>query len=226
VTLLAPVPRPGKVLAIGMNYADHLKEMGRERPPHQVWFNKQPGAIIGPGAGIEKPAQSDELDYEAELVMVIGRRCRRVPRERWFEAVAGFTAGNDVTVRDWQRRAPTMTLGKGWDTHGPTGPWIVTADELPDPQSLTITAHVNGEERQNASTAQMIFPLADQIAELSTAFTLEPGDLIFTGTPAGVGAGPKPPRYLSVGDTVRITIEGIGSLENPVIAAPAGMVLA
>lgn len=225
VTLNAPVPRPAKVLAIGLNYMDHIKETGREPPEHQIWFNKQRTCIIGPGEAIRIPQVSDQVDYEGELGVVIGRRCRNVPRSRAYEVIAGYIVGNDVSVRDWQRRTPTMTLGKSFDTHGPTGPWIVTTDEIPDPHNLAIKTWVNGEVRQNASTAEMIFKIPDQIAHISQVFTLEPGDIIFTGTPAGVGMAMDPKGFIKPGDTVRIEIEGVGVLENPVIADTPGTVI-
>jgi 2-keto-4-pentenoate hydratase/2-oxohepta-3-ene-1,7-dioic acid hydratase in catechol pathway len=214
IRLEAPVPRPGKVLAIGMNYMDHIRETGRTPPEHQVWFAKQATCIVGPGAAIEIPAVSDKVDFEAELCLVIGRRCRNVPRARAFEVVAGYMCGNDVSVRDWQARSPTMMMGKGFDTHGPTGPWIVTRDELPDPQALAISCTLNGDVMQKASTSEMLFDIPAQIEHLTAAFTLEPGDVIFTGTPAGVGNARTPPVRLKPGDRVAIEIEGIGRLEN------------
>lgn len=217
VRLAAPIPRPPKVLAIGLNYRAHVAETGREVSPHQIWFSKQRTCITGPFDPIDKPAASDMVDYEGELVAVIGRRCRHVPAARAFEVIAGYMAGNDVSVRDWQRRTPTMMMGKGFDTHGPTGPWIVTADEIADPQALSVTTRVNAEVRQQGSTGDMIHPLAAQIEHLTTAFTLEPGDLIFTGTPEGVGAAMDPPSFLKAGDRVRISISQIGEIENPVV---------
>ncbi|CAN5766226.1 fumarylacetoacetate hydrolase family protein [soil metagenome] len=222
VTLLAPVPQPPKFLAIGLNYADHLAEMGREAPAFPVFFNKQRTCVVGPGDAIHVPRVSDQVDYEGELGVVIGRRARHVPVEHALDVVAGYTVVNDVTVRDWQAKAPTMTIGKSFDTHGPVGPWIVTPDEVPDPQTLRLHTEVNGEVGQDTSTAEMIFDVATQIATLSTSFTLEPGDLVATGTPAGVGVARRPPRFLRPGDTVRIEIEGVGVLENPVITEPAG----
>ena len=219
VRLLAPVPRPPKVLGIGMNYGAHVAEMGRPAPEHQVWFNKQRTCVIGPGAAIEVPSVSPQVDYEGELAFVIGRRCRRVEASAAASVVAGFTVMNDVSVRDWQWRSPTWTLGKSFDTHGPLGPVLVTPDELGDPHRLRLRTWVNGELRQDAGTDDMIFTCWDMVAELSEVFTLEPGDVVSTGTPAGVGASFDPPRWLAAGDTVRIEIEGIGALENPVAAA-------
>lgn len=221
VRLLAPIPHPPKFLAIGLNYADHIAEAGMQAPEFPVFFNKQTTCVTGPGDPIHVPRVSALVDYEGELGIVIGRRCRHVPASRAHEVIAGYTIVNDVTVRDWQFKAPTMTIGKSFDTHGPTGPWVVTADEIPDPQDLRIRTWVNEQLLQDASTKEMIFDCAQQIETLSTAFTLEPGDLIATGTPAGVGIVRKPPVFLQPGDSVRIEIDGIGTLENPVIAEPA-----
>jgi 2-keto-4-pentenoate hydratase/2-oxohepta-3-ene-1,7-dioic acid hydratase in catechol pathway len=223
VTLLAPIARPPKFLAIGLNYADHCKETGRPEPDFPVFFNKQSTCVVGPGEAIHKPAVSDMVDYEGELGVVIGRRCRHVPVERALEVVAGYLVVDDVTVRDWQLRAPTMTIGKSFDTHGPIGPWIVTADEVPDPQDLRIQTWVNDQQVQDTHTSQMIFSVAEQIATLTTAFTLEPGDVLATGTGAGVGIVRQPPLWLKAGDTVRVTVDGIGTLENPVVAEPYGL---
>jgi len=220
--LLAPVPAPPKVLGIGMNYGAHVAELGRTPPEHQVWFNKQRTCIVGPGAAIEVPTVSDMVDYEGELAMVVGRRCRHVPAALAATVIAGYTVVNDVSVRDWQWRTPTWTMGKSFDTHGPMGPWIVTGDEVGDPQDLRIRTWVNGELRQDSSTEDMIFSCAQMVEELSTVFTLEPGDVISTGTPAGVGASFDPPRWLVPGDVVRIEVEAVGTLENPVVAAAGG----
>jgi len=219
VRLAAPILRPQKFLAIGLNYADHVAETGLKAPEFPVFFNKQNTCVVGPGAPVHRPRVSTMLDYEGELGIVIGRRCRHVPRERAHEVIAGYVVVNDVTVRDWQMKAPTMTIGKSFDTHGPIGPWIVTADELRDPHGLGLKTWVNGELRQNANTSQMIFDCFAQIATLTTAFTLEPGDLIATGTPSGVGL--MQGKFMVPGDVVRIEIEGIGRLENPVIEEPA-----
>jgi 2-keto-4-pentenoate hydratase/2-oxohepta-3-ene-1,7-dioic acid hydratase in catechol pathway len=220
VELRPPVPRPAKVLGIGLNYAAHVAETGASRPEHQVWFNKQRTCVIGPGEAIEIPRVSAQVDYEGELAMVIGRRCRHVPAAEAPSAVAGFTILNDVTVRDWQWRTPTWTLGKSFDTHGPIGPWIVTGDEIEDPHCLRLRTWVNGDLRQDASTDDMIFSCWEQVEYLSTVFTLEPGDIVSTGTPAGVGMSFDPPRWLVAGDVVRIDVDGIGTLTNPVVAEP------
>ena len=218
VHLLAPVPAPPKVLGIGMNYRAHVAEMGRQPPEYQYWFNKQRTCVVGPGHPIEVPAVSEQVDYEGELGIVIGRRAKAVPADRWLEVVAGFTVVNDVTVRDWQARTPTFTMGKSFDTHGPTGPLIVTPDEVGDPGALALRTWVNGELRQDSTTADLIFTCGEMIEYLTTVFPLEPGDVVATGTPAGVGMGFDPPRWLRPGDVVRIEIEGLGVLENPVVA--------
>ncbi|MCU0267887.1 MAG: fumarylacetoacetate hydrolase family protein [Acidimicrobiales bacterium] len=220
VRLLAPVPRPPEFLAIGLNYADHAAEGGRDTPDFPIFFNKQTTCVVGPGEDIHAPKASTHVDYEGELGVVIGRRARHVPVEHALTVVGGYLVVNDVSVRDWQRRAPTMTLGKSWDTHGPTGPWIVTADDVADPQDLRLRTYVNDELLQDASTREMVFGIAQQISILSTVMTLLPGTLLATGTPAGVGALRQPPRFLQPGDTVRIEIDGIGVLENPVVAEP------
>ena len=222
VRLGAPVPRPPAFLGIARNYEDHIREMGAERPASQTWFAKLVTTVIGPGGAIEVPVASDQVDYEGELGVVIGRRCRHVPVDRALEVVAGYTVVNDVSVRDWQRRTPTMLLGKSFDTHGPMGPWLVTTDEVPDPQALTVRTRVNGELRQDGTTADMVFTCAEMIAHLSTAATLEPGTVLATGTPAGVGAATDPPRWLVAGDTVTVEVEGVGVLTNSVVDEPAG----
>ena len=223
VQLGPPILRPPKFLAIGLNYADHIAEAGLSAPEFPVFFNKQTTCVVGPGAPVHRPRISTLLDYEGELGVVIGRRCRHVPRERAHEVIAGYLVVNDVSVRDWQMKAPTMTLGKSFDTHGPIGPWIVTSDEVPDPHTLRLRTWVNGELRQDANTASMIFNCFAQIATLTTAFTLEPGDIIATGTPAGVGL--MQGKFLVPGDVVRIEIDGIGRLENPVVEEPASTVV-
>lgn len=222
VQLLAPVPRPGKVLAVGRNYAQHAAEM----PPDMVGaassfpivFNKQTTAVTGPFDPIRMPAVSDHVDYEGELGVVIGRRARSVPAVAAFDVVAGYLVADDVSVRDWQRRSPTFTLGKSFDTHCPLGPWITTCDEAGDPAALRVCTYVNGDKRQDGSCADMIHDIGRLIEVISTATTLEPGDVILTGTPAGVGAGREPPEWLRPGDVVRVEIEGLGAIENPVVA--------
>jgi 2-keto-4-pentenoate hydratase/2-oxohepta-3-ene-1,7-dioic acid hydratase in catechol pathway len=223
VRLLAPA-MPRKYLGIALNYADHIAEMGMEAPEVPVFFNKQVTCVVGPGAEVHMPKASTLLDYEAELALVIGKRCRHVPVERAHEVIAGYTCANDLSVRDWQGRAQTMTIGKSFDTHGPLGPWLVTPEELGDPHDLRIRCTVDDEMRQDASTAEMVFDCFQQVSHLSEAFTLEPGDTIATGTPAGVGIGRKPIRenVLKVGQTVRVEIEGIGELLNTVVPEPDG----
>jgi 2-keto-4-pentenoate hydratase/2-oxohepta-3-ene-1,7-dioic acid hydratase in catechol pathway len=221
VHLESPVLRPPKILAVGLNYADHIAETGMDTPKHPMIFNKQSTAAHPPGDAFHLPRVSDKLDYEGELGIVIGKFCRHVPRDRAREVVAGYTVLNDVTVRDWQIRVPTMTMGKSFDTHCPMGPWIVTQDELPDPHGLELKTWVNGELRQHSNTKHLIFDCDALIEHLSTAFTLEPGDVIATGTPAGVGIGSKPPKFLVEGDVVRIAIDGIGEIAGAVIAEPA-----
>lgn len=220
VHLLAPVPRPSKIMAIGLNYADHVAETGREPPKHQVWFPKLVNAVNGPYDPIQLPRASSQLDYEAELVFVIGKRCRHVRREEAADAIFGYCAGNDVSVRDWQRRTPQFMLGKSFDTHAPFGPWIVTADEVGDPHTLGVRCFVNGEKRQDSNTKHLIFNIFDQIAHVSQAVTLEPGDVIFTGTPGGVGMAMEPPNFLKVGDAVRVEIDRIGALEAKIVPEP------
>jgi 2-keto-4-pentenoate hydratase/2-oxohepta-3-ene-1,7-dioic acid hydratase in catechol pathway len=222
VHLHAPVTSPRKFLAIAANYQSHIDEVLAGNPDyvppvHQRWFAKLPSSINGPYDPILMPPESSELDYEAELAIVIGRRCRRVPAERAAEVIAGYTICNDVSVRDWQRRSPTIMLGKSFDSHGPLGPWLVTPDEVGNPHALTITCTVNGEVRQLGSTGEMINNCFEQIACLSTVCTLEPGDVIATGTPKGTGGSMKPPRYLEPGDVVRCAIDRIGAIEATIV---------
>ena len=217
VHLLAPVPRPSKTLAIGLNYLAHVNEniIGESRtvPDHQIWFPKLANAIHGPFDPIVLPRISTMTDYEAEMVAIIGQRCRHVPRERAHEVVFGYAVGNDVSVRDIQKRTSQWTLGKSFDTHAPFGPWITTTDELGgDPHGLDMRCWVNGELRQHSNTRLMIHNVWDQIAELTKVMTLEPGDVIFTGTCSGVGAAFDPPKFLKTGDVVRIEIERLGSI--------------
>jgi len=220
VQLRAPVPDPPAILAIGMNYGDHVAEMGREPPEFQYWFNKQRTSITGPGDPIVLPTVSSMVGYEGELAMIIGRRCQHIPAARAMEVVAGFTVINDVSARDWQWRTPTFTMGKSFDSHAPCGPWMVTPDELGDPGGLALRTWVNDELRQDSTTADLIFDCASMIAYLTTAFPLEVGTIIATGTPAGVCAVRQPPAFLADGDVVRIEIEGIGELRNPVVQGP------
>jgi len=226
VKLLSPIPRPGKFLGLGLNYADHISETGRETPEYPTFFSKLSSCVIGHNIAIHIPKISEKVDYEGELAFVIGKRCRNVPQHLAHEVIAGYTICNDVTVRDWQQRTPTWTLGKSFDTHGPLGPWLVTADEIADPHHLTLKTWVDNDLRQHANTQEMIFNCYEMVAYLSQAMTLEPGDIITTGTPSGVGVKMKPRGYLKPGQTVRIEIEGIGCLSNPVIEEPDDFVLA
>ncbi|QBM75146.1 fumarylacetoacetate hydrolase family protein [Sphingomonas sp. AAP5] len=216
--LLAPLERPGKYLAIGMNYAKHIaeaKRLGQPTPDSQFWFNKQTSCLSGPFDEID-PGVTEQLDYEAELGVVIGRAAKGVTEDQAKDYVFGYVVANDVSARDWQKRSPTFTLGKSFDTHGPIGPWIVTADEILNPHALQLRCLVNGEVRQDANTSELVYNVWQQISYLSTAFTLNPGDLLATGTPSGVGIGMQPPRFLKQGDVVRCEIEGIGAIENRV----------
>jgi 2-keto-4-pentenoate hydratase/2-oxohepta-3-ene-1,7-dioic acid hydratase in catechol pathway len=220
VALEAPIKRPPKILAVGLNYRDHVEETGLKMPEIPMIFNKQSTSVVGPGASVHLPKDSDQLDYEGEFAIVIGKRCRRVPKAKAASVIAGYTIVNDVSVRDWQMRSATTTMGKSWDTHCPLGPYIVTTDEVTEPHSLDLKTWVNGDLRQNSNTKNLIFNCFDIIEHLSTAFTLEPGDVIPTGTPSGVALGMNPRRWLKAGDVVRIAITQLGELENRVIAEP------
>ena len=218
--LLAPVGAPPAILAVGLNYRAHAEEGGREVPTTPVIFTKHHNCVVGPGAGVHIPSiASEKVDYEGELAIVIGKRCRHVPRDRAADVIAGYTIMNDVSVRDWQRASPTMLMGKSWDTHGPMGPWMVTGDVF-DPHNRQLTTRVNGEIRQDSNTDDLIFDCFDIVHHLSSAFTLDPGTVIATGTPAGVGLYWDPPKMLKAGDEVSISIEGIGTLTNSFISEP------
>ena len=221
VTLRAPVLRPPEFLAVGINYADHVEEAGMDTPEFPVIFNKQRTCVTGPYDPIHLPRVSPLLDYEGELGFVIGRRCRHVPKDRAHEVIAGYLIVNDVSVRDWQFKAPTWTLGKSFDTHGPIGPWLVTADEVGDPHALNLKTTVNGEPRQESNTKHLIFDCYALVETLSTVCTLEPGMIVSTGTPSGIGAVMNPPTFLQAGDVVRIEIDALGHIENAVIDEPA-----
>lgn len=221
VKLHAPVPNPEKYLAIGMNYSDHgaeAKELGLDVPEWQVWFNKQVSCINGPFDDVVSPAVSEKLDYEAELAVVIGTTCRNVRAADARSVIAGYMVANDVSARDWQLRTGTVTLGKSFDTHGPIGPWLTFDSEIADPHDLEIRMLVNGEERQHANTSMLIHDVYAQIAYLSQVMTLKPGDILATGTPAGVGVARKPPIFLKPGDVMRVEIDGLGHIENRVVA--------
>lgn len=226
VTLLSPVLNPQKILAAGLNYKDHLAELHQinpdfPQPAVPIIFNKQPTSVTGPYAPIYLPEESAQMDYEGELAVVIGKRCRRVPVERAMEVVAGYTICNDVTIRDWQMASQTMTMGKSWDSHCPLGPALVTPDEV-DGRQLDFKLFVNGEERQTSNTRELLFDIPALISHLSTAFTLEPGDVIVTGTTSGVAAFMPGSPWLKVGDVVRVEFDGLGHIENIVEADPVG----
>lgn len=221
VKLEAPL-HPGKIVAIGLNYADHAKETGKEAPDKPLIFAKFPSAVIGPDATITWRASiTEEVDWEAELAVVIGKRARDVSEDSALDYVFGYTCANDVSARDLQHRIDSQwTRGKSLDTFCPLGPCIVTRDEIADPHNLSIKTILNGEVMQDGSTGDMIFRIPYLIAYCSRMFTLEPGDVILTGTPAGVGRARKPPRYLGDGDSVTIAVEGIGELTNPCAIQP------
>jgi 2-keto-4-pentenoate hydratase/2-oxohepta-3-ene-1,7-dioic acid hydratase in catechol pathway len=218
VRLLPPVPRPGKIVCLGLNYSDHAAESGAEIPDEPVVFCKATTAVIGPGEPIVLPEVSEKVDYEVELAAVIGRAVKNVSAEKAIDHVAGYTVMCDVSARDYQHEKPggQWYLGKSFDTFCPLGPWIVTREEIPEPHELDLRCEVSGEVLQSSNTSQMIFRLPQIIAYLSRVFTLEVGDVVATGTPHGVGAARTPPRFLRSGDTVRCHVEGIGMLQNPV----------
>jgi 2-keto-4-pentenoate hydratase/2-oxohepta-3-ene-1,7-dioic acid hydratase in catechol pathway len=218
VRLLAPVARPGKIFAIGLNYADHIAESKMETPANQVWFTKAATSINGPYDPIMIAKAGPFVDYEVELVAVIGKRGRNIAKADAPSHVFGYCVGNDVTERAWQHRTPQWSLGKSFDTHAPIGPWITTSDEVGDPHALALRCFVNGQKRQDSNTRNLVFNVWDQIAHLSQAMTLEPGDLIFTGTPGGVGAAMDPRQFLKPGDVVRCEIDGLGAIEGKMVA--------
>tara|TARA_B100000029_G_scaffold369173_1_gene362979 strand:+ start:527 stop:1396 length:870 start_codon:yes stop_codon:yes gene_type:complete len=220
VNILSPISRPPKIIAIGLNYADHLEEIrsaGRnmDTPEVPMIFNKQSLSANGPYDEIHKPIVSDKLDYEGELTIVIGQNCRHVSKDDAHKVIAGYTIANDVSVRDWQMRVPTFTIGKSFDTHCPFGPAIVTKDEIADPHNLYLKTEVNGEIRQESNTKHLIFNCFELIEHLSTAFTLEAGDLILTGTPSGVGVVEN--KFLKANDIVKVSIDKLGYIENKVV---------
>jgi 2-keto-4-pentenoate hydratase/2-oxohepta-3-ene-1,7-dioic acid hydratase in catechol pathway len=228
VKLMAPVPKPNKILGVGLNYKAHKEEaakaaadlLGKPQEKYPTIFNKQNSSVVGPYDDMHKPDASDFFDYEGELGFVIGKQCRHVPYDKASSVIYGYTVVNDATIRDWQMRGPpmTMTMGKSWDTHCPFGPYLVTSDEVGNPHQLKLETHVNGELRQSASTDGLIHDCFTVVEYLSTAFTLEPGDLIATGTPEGVAATSR--NWLKVDDVVKVTIEKLGFIENKVIAEP------
>lgn len=218
IKLRAPVPRPGKIICIGLNYRDHAAESNMPIPEYPTIFSKYANSVVGPGEPIVIPRVSDQVDYEGELAFVVGRRARYVPERDALEYVAGYMAFNDVSARDFQMRTSQWTIGKTFDTFAPTGPALVTADEIPNPHNLDIRVTIGAEVLQASNTSNLIFPVPDLVAYLSQAMTLEPGDIVATGTPSGVGFARNPPRFLQPGDVVRVEIEGLGVLENPVVA--------
>ncbi len=218
VKLLAPIPKPRKLICVGLNYRDHAAETNSEIPSVPTIFNKFATAVIAPGENIVLPKVSKAPDYEAEFAFVIGRGGRNIAGADWPKHVFGYTIVNDVSARDYQRATTQWLMGKTFDTFAPIGPWIVSADEIADPHNLDIQLEIGGERLQNSNTRELIFKIPDLIAYLSSVFTLEPGDIVSTGTPAGVGVARKPPRFLRPGDDVVVRIQSIGELRNPVIA--------
>ena len=221
--LAAPIPDPQKIICLGLNYRDHAAETNAPIPREPILFSKYPTALIGPGEAIVLPRVSSEVDYEAELVIVVGKRGRHLTAANALDHVAGYTVGHDVSARDWQLKkdGKQWMVGKTFDTFAPVGPELVTADEVPDPHNLGIRLRLNGQTMQDSSTKQMIFGVAATLEYLSKVFTLEPGDLIFTGTPPGVGMARTPPVWLKAGDVTEVEIDGLGLLRNPVVAEPA-----
>jgi acylpyruvate hydrolase len=219
VMLKAPLPRPGKLILLGLNYRDHAAETGQKIPEVPTLFAKYHNSVIGPGAAILIPRTTEQIDYEAEFAFVFGRRGHQIPRERALDYVAGYTIINDVSARDYQFATSQWMVGKAFDTHCPMGPALVLKDEIPDPHHLDIRLSIAGEVLQHSNTNQLIFKIPETVAYLSQVMTLEPGDVVSTGTPAGVGFTRKPPRWLRPGDTVRVEIAGLGVLENPVAKA-------
>jgi 2-keto-4-pentenoate hydratase/2-oxohepta-3-ene-1,7-dioic acid hydratase in catechol pathway len=217
VRLLAPIARPGKIFAIGLNYADHIAESKMEAPKNQVWFTKSVTSINGPFDPVQISKAGEFVDYEVELVAIIGKGGRYITKEDAASHVFGYCVGNDVTERMWQHRTPQWSLGKSFDTHAPIGPWITTADEVGDPHQLGLRCFVNGEARQDSNTKHLVFNVWEQIEHLSQAMTLETGDLIFTGTPGGVGAAMDPRQFLKVGDKVRCEVDRLGAIEATMI---------
>jgi 2-keto-4-pentenoate hydratase/2-oxohepta-3-ene-1,7-dioic acid hydratase in catechol pathway len=218
VRLLAPIPRPPKLICIGLNYRDHAAEAHQEIPKVPTIFAKFSNVVIGPGEAIVLPKISRKPDYEAEFMFVIGTGGRHIAAQDWQRHVFGYTVFNDVSARDFQSVTSQWMIGKTFDTFGPMGPYLVSADEIPDPHALDISLSIGGQVLQHSNTRELIFKIPDLVAYLSGVFTLEPGDVVATGTPGGVGFARKPPRYLQAGDEVVITIEGIGELRNPVVA--------
>ena len=218
VRLEAPIPRPGKIFAIGLNYADHIAESKMATPERQVWFTKAQTSINGPFDPIEIAKGTMTADYEVELVAIVGKGGKHIAAEDAANALFGYCVGNDVTERMWQHAGPQWSLGKSFDTHAPIGPWIVTADEVGDPHRLGIRCFVNGEKRQDSNTQHLVYNIWQQVEHLSVGMTLEPGDVLFTGTPGGVGAAMDPRQFLKAGDVVRCEIDGLGHIEGTMVA--------
>jgi len=217
VRLRPPLLRPGKIICVGLNYQSHLGEQAKKAPERPIFFLKSDNTICGPGDPIILPPNSTQVDYEAEFAVVVGKRGKAIPEDKVFEHIAGYTILNDVSARDLQIGDGQWFRGKSCDTFGPTGPWIVTTDEIPDPQGLRISLQLNGRTMQDANTKDLIFKVPFLISYLSQSLTLEVGDLFSTGTPGGVGHHRKPSVYLKPGDTVSVTVERIGTLTNPVV---------
>ncbi len=219
ITVAPVIPdAAAKLLCVGINYLPHIKEMGRERPARPVLFVRFGGSVVGHGQPLLKPRESEQFDYEGELAVVIGKRARRVSRDRALDYVAGYSCFNDGSVRDYQRHSQQFTPGKNFHASGSFGPWLVTADEIADPRKLKLTTRLNGAVMQQESVAELCFDVPQLIEYCSTWTQLEPGDVIVTGTPGGVGAGREPPVWMKPGDTVEVEISGIGTLRNPVAA--------
>lgn len=218
VRLEAPIQRPGKVFAIGLNYADHIEESKMATPERQMWFTKAQTSINGPFDPIKIAKGTATTDYEVELVAVIGKGGKHLSADAAADAIFGYCVGNDVTERMWQHASPQWSLGKSFDTHAPIGPWIVTADEVGDPHDLGIRCYVNGEQRQNSNTRHLVFNIWQQIEHLSVGMTLEAGDVLFTGTPGGVGAAMEPRQFLKSGDVVRCEIDKLSHIEGTLTA--------
>jgi 2-keto-4-pentenoate hydratase/2-oxohepta-3-ene-1,7-dioic acid hydratase in catechol pathway len=214
--LRPPILRPGKIICVGRNYAEHARERGAEVPARPIYFLKSNNTICGPGDPIRVPSNSKQVDYEAELAVVMGKGGKQIPEEKAYEHIAGYMILNDVSARDMQAADKQWFRGKSCDTFAPIGPWIVTTEEIPDPHILRISLTLNGQTMQDSSTGNMIFKIPYLVSYLSQSLTLEPGDIISTGTPEGIGAGRTPPVFLKSGDTVSIAIEKIGTLTNPV----------
>jgi 2-keto-4-pentenoate hydratase/2-oxohepta-3-ene-1,7-dioic acid hydratase in catechol pathway len=218
VKLEAPIQRPGKIFAIGLNYADHIEESKMETPQRQVWFTKAQTSVNAPNDDIQIAKGTMTTDYEVELVAIIGKGGKHIGTADAPGAVFGYCVGNDVTERMWQHATPQWSLGKSFDTHAPFGPWIVTADEVGDPHTLGLRCFVNGQKRQDSNTRHLVFDIWQQIEHLSLGMTLEPGDVVFTGTPGGIGAAMDPRQFLKPGDIVRCEVDGLGHIENTVVA--------